>query len=86
MPVDEDVVKSSLHRFLQAHVPGRELHDEDDVFALGFVNSLFALQLVLFIESEFQVVVENEDLELDNFRSIQAMTQLVARKRGEPAL
>jgi methoxymalonate biosynthesis acyl carrier protein len=45
-----------------------------------FVNSMFAMQLVLFVEQEFNISVENEDLELDNFRTINAITNLVERK------
>jgi acyl carrier protein len=64
--------------FLVRHCSG-ELQDDDDIFALGLVNSLFAMQLVLFVEQEFDVLVEGEDLERDNFRSVEAITALVER-------
>jgi len=54
--------------------------DSDDIFSRGLVNSLAALQLVLFIEEEFHVKVDVEDLDLDNFCSIDAMDAFVARK------
>jgi methoxymalonate biosynthesis acyl carrier protein len=38
------------------------------------------MQLVLFVEQEFNISVENEDLELDNFRTINAIANLVERK------
>ena len=41
---------------------------------------MFAMQLVLFLEQEFQITVENEDLEFDNFRTVNALTNLVERK------
>jgi acyl carrier protein len=65
-------------RFLRGQAPG----DDEDIFASGFVNSMFAMQLVLFVETEFGITVENEDLEIDNFRSISAMAALVGRKQG----
>ena len=40
----------------------------------------FAMQLVLFIENEFGIKIESDDLNLDNFRSIQALANLVERK------
>ena len=70
--------RESVREFLAAHCPG-ELEDDDDIFALGLVNSLFAMQLVLFVEQEFDVVVEGGDLERDNFRSVHAITALVER-------
>ncbi len=66
--------------YLSRHFPGYELKDDDDIFSLGFVTSMFALQLVNFLEREFNIALENEDLEIDNFRSVNVLTNLVQRK------
>ena len=70
-------IKEFLSRFFKNH----DLQPEEDIFALGFVNSLLAMQLVAFVEKEFGIRVGDEDLDLDNFRSIQAISNLVARKQ-----
>jgi methoxymalonate biosynthesis acyl carrier protein len=54
-----------------------------DIFALGYVNSLFALELVVFVERTFGITVGTEDLDLGNFRSVEAMVRLVRRRRAE---
>ncbi|MGX7674555.1 acyl carrier protein [Plantactinospora sp. DSM 117369] len=78
-PVDR--VVDFLNRYF-----GAELPPEADIFALGLVNSLFAMELVVFIEKEFGLTVADEDLELDNFRSARAMADLIERKRaGAPS-
>ncbi len=64
---------------------GRDIADGDDIFALGFGNSLFALQLIAFVESEFTIEIESEDLEMSNFRSVDAVSSLVERKREQSA-
>ncbi|HZB94415.1 MAG TPA: phosphopantetheine-binding protein [Herpetosiphonaceae bacterium] len=69
--------KAFLARFLQNH----DVQDDDDIFALGFVNSLFAMQLVLFVEQNFGIVVENEDLNIDNFRTINAIARFIDQKQ-----
>ncbi|ASC71041.1 D-alanine--poly(phosphoribitol) ligase subunit 2 [Halomicronema hongdechloris C2206] len=74
--------KAKLKTFLSQFFGNHDLQDDEDIFAVGFVNSMFAMQLVLFIEQEFQVTVENEDLELDNFRTISAMASLLERKKS----
>jgi len=71
-------IRAFLARFFQNH----ELKDDEDIFSLGFVNSMFAMQLVLFVEKEFQVTIEDEDLDFENFRTIDALDQLVQRKNG----
>jgi acyl carrier protein len=77
-----DPMQGKIKEFLSRFFKGHELQPEEDIFALGFVNSLLAMQLVAFVEKEFGVAVADEDLDLDNFRSIQAIADFVARKKG----
>jgi acyl carrier protein len=72
-------VQTTVREFLAERVPP-DLKADDDIFRLGFVNSLFALQLVMFVEKQFGITVDTEDLELDNFRSLDAIAGLVERK------
>jgi acyl carrier protein len=84
--MDETRVREQIRDFIGRHVRGREFDDDADIFALGFVNSMFAMQLVLFVETEFGIKVEDEDLEIDNFRSVNAIAGLVVRKtQGQAA-
>jgi acyl carrier protein len=78
MDESQFAIKQFLARFFKSH----DLQPEEDIFALGFVNSLLAIQLVAFVEKTFGVEIEDDDLDLDNFRSIDAISRLVARKRG----
>lgn len=55
--------------------------DEDDIFRLGFVNSLFAMKLITFIENDFNIRVENDEMDLSNFNSISHMVNFVTRKQ-----
>ena len=75
-----DSIKEKVKAFILRFVRYEDLKDDEDYFALGFVNSLFAIQLVAFVEKEFQIKVENTDLDIKNFNSIDAITRLVERK------
>ena len=72
-------IKEFLSRFFRNH----DLKDDEDIFALGFVNSLLALQLVNFLENEFCITIEDEDLDFENFRTIHNMDALIERKTKE---
>lgn len=72
--------KAKIRQFLMRFFRKVELDDDDDIFGLGLVNSLFAMQLVMFLEKEFSVVVENEDMNLDNFRTINRMIGFIEAK------
>jgi methoxymalonate biosynthesis acyl carrier protein len=73
-----------IRSFIEERFPQAELADDQDIFELGFVNSLFAMELVLFIESQFAMEIANDDLTLDNFRTINAMAVLVQRSTTVP--
>jgi len=75
--------KEKLRTFLARHIAGRTIADEDQIFASGFVSSMFAMQLVLFLEKNFNIAIGDEDLELKNFQSINAMTELIERKTSQ---
>ncbi len=73
-------IEGKLRVFLAKIFRNHELQNDEDIFQAGFVNSMFAMQLVLFIETEFKFRIEDEDLELDNFRTINAMIGLIEKK------
>jgi methoxymalonate biosynthesis acyl carrier protein len=76
-------VTDKVAEFLRRHV-GQDvtIGRDEDIFGTGLVSSLVALQLVVFVEHQFSLVVTDEDLSLDNFRSITAIGEFVARKRA----
>jgi methoxymalonate biosynthesis acyl carrier protein len=75
-------IKKKIKQFLAKFFQNYDLQEDEDIFALGFVNSLFAMQLVTFVEKEFEISIENEDLDLDNFRTINTLTGLIERKKA----
>lgn len=77
--------KSRIRAFLSPYSQNHHWQDDEDIFVSGFVDSLFALQLVLFVESEFAITIESEDMELENFRTINALAHLVERKTAARA-
>ncbi|OKJ85781.1 D-alanyl carrier protein [Streptomyces sp. CB02400] len=72
--------KAKIGEYLSRFFPVQDLKDDDDIFQLGFVSSMFAIQLVSFVEHEFGLTIDNDDLELDNFRSVGAIDAFVTRK------
>lgn len=73
-------MKDKIREFLGRYFEERDVKDNDNIFELGLVNSLFAMQLVNFVEQEFDITVENEDLDLDNFKDINSILSLVESK------
>ncbi|GAA2454121.1 acyl carrier protein [Streptomyces mauvecolor] len=76
-------VTSQITAFLSAALR-RQVEPDDDYFARGLADSLFALELVTFVESHFALTVEVEDLDLDSFRTARRITEFVRRKTAAP--
>ncbi|MDG0871252.1 acyl carrier protein [Paenibacillus thiaminolyticus] len=57
--------------------------DDDNIFQMGFVNSLFAMKLLGYIEQEFGITVGNEDLDIANFSTLNNIVRLIAKHMQE---
>lgn len=80
--MNDEIVRARIRAFVAAHVRGASVGDDDDVFARGWVTSLFAMRLVTFIEDTFELEIANDDLVLDNFRTVARMAALVGRTKA----
>jgi methoxymalonate biosynthesis acyl carrier protein len=81
----EDNIKRTIAAFIVNATNLSDLGEDDHLFETGVLNSLFAVQLMTFIEKTFQIEVGKDDLDIDNFKSIRATTAFVLRKNGFPA-
>lgn len=57
-----------------------ELKDNDNIFEMGYVNSLFSMKLVTFIEDEFDIFIENEEMIIDNFSTVNKIVSFIEGK------
>jgi len=73
-------IKEEVRNFLSRFVGDKTFEDSDNIFENGLANSLFAMQLVIFIENNFGVTMQNEDLELENFKDVNSIVALIQSK------
>lgn len=73
-------IKTKIRAFLDRYFRACDLRDDEDFFAAGVVNSLFAMQLVMFVERDFDLKVEDDDLDISNFNSVDAINGFIERK------
>lgn len=78
-----DKVRSYIEENLIIFDDDIEIQNDDNIFEQGFVNSLFAMKLVKYIEDDFSIKLENEDLNISNFSSINKIVQLVQLREKE---
>ena len=75
-------IMNQVRKFLGQYISNIDIDPDENLFASGLVNSLFAMQLVLFVEKEFCIQVANEDLDLENFKSLNAIAGFIQKKTG----
>ncbi|GEB55642.1 acyl carrier protein [Streptomyces gardneri] len=83
-PFDTDAVVDEITRFVAKQTRTSPEADQD-LFATGVANSMFAMQLVVFLEQAYSVTVAGPDLQLSNFRTVKSMAALVGRLQADAA-
>jgi len=73
-------IREFIHNNLLDFVEKVDFNDDDNIFALGLVNSLFAMKLLNYIKSEFKIVIESDDMEITNFSSVNKNLEFIERK------
>lgn len=73
-------IRANVAEFVERRT-GRPVTADLDLFASGLVSSLFALELVVHVETAFGVAVDGSELKLDNFRTVESIAGLVLRLR-----
>jgi acyl carrier protein len=78
-------IKASIKDYiLEEFVPDGDVDVDDNTNLLEeeVVDSLGIFTLVSFIESKFNVSIDAEEVNLDNFETLQSITKLVESKLG----
>lgn len=79
----KDAIADEIREFIISNVNQEEVNDDLDIFSSGLLSSLFAIELMTFVEKKFQIKVTMDDLDMSNFSTIRNITEYVARKRSE---
>jgi methoxymalonate biosynthesis acyl carrier protein len=84
VPVSAEAIENALLAFLAERLK-TDVAPDTDLFATGLASSMFAMQLVVHLEESYDIAIIGPELKLDNFRTVQAMTNLVLRLREAAA-
>jgi len=74
--------KDVIRDYIVENVNTPDIDDDLDIFERGMVNSLFAIELMTFLEKSFQIKVTMDDLDMENFKSVNAVGRFVRHKKG----
>ena len=76
----KEKIRSFIEQNLIVFEDNVEFSDSDNIFEMGFVNSLFAMKLLNYVENEFNVVIESDEIDISNFSSVNNIISLLEKK------
>lgn len=77
-----DEKKQLIRDFICKVTRRKQIEDTENIFCDGIVNSLFAMQLVLFLEKNFNVQISGQDLKQENFSTVQSICNFIESKKS----
>lgn len=86
MSYTDQQIFETLARFFLKEGMSREaaidITPDTDIIGEGLVDSLGIFKLIAFVEEEFKVTIEPNEVLLENFQTLRALRNLIAEKLG----
>lgn len=79
----KEKIRSIIESNLKIFDSDVDFSDDDHIFRKGFVDSLFAVKLLSYLEQEFNIKIGNEDLNIENFHSVNQIISFVESKQQQ---
>lgn len=81
MSVNTETAAAAIREWLQENVTGnRPVADDELLIENGVLTSLQTVELVMFMEDRFGIVVEDDELDEETFATVQSIASLVESK------
>lgn len=80
-------IESTVRKFILSECMFEEdegaLSNDEELLEKGIIDSMRLLQLIQFIEEQFNVSVGDEDLVPEHFRTVTRLKEFIARKQRQ---
>ncbi len=84
MKLTQEIQNYIQENFLFAHQPGT-LSPADSLLDKGIIDSTGVLELISFLENQYQIQINDEEILPDNLDSIEKITRFIKRKQAGEA-
>lgn len=62
-------------------IPPEEIDVQDDLLGSGIIDSMGMMKLVLFIETELDIKIPDEDMTVENFMTLENITDYLSNRK-----
>jgi acyl carrier protein len=77
-------ILTKLETYIAANIlkqPDRSIPSQEAIISSGLIDSFSLVDLALFVEDNFGVRIDDTELNADTFDSLEALAELIARRR-----
>ena len=77
----QEKLKKYLLMELAADLGIEKLAEDDDLLEQGIIDSMGIMNVIAFMEEQFEIAVEDQEIVPENFQTIKNMEQFIGQKR-----
>ena len=78
-------IRSSLAEFIAAEIlsqPGRNITEDEKLISSGLIDSLSLVDIALFVEEQFQVIIDDTELNADTFDTLAELESIILARQS----
>ncbi|WP_434752102.1 acyl carrier protein [Paenibacillus amylolyticus] len=75
-------VAEKVNQYVLSNVNIDRIDYDLDIFEEGLISSLFAIELMTFLERNFDIKITTDDLDMNNYKSIHRIADFVCNKKA----
>ena len=77
-------MKNQLSEFIASEIlnqPGREIGEDEKLISSGLIDSLSLVDISLFVEEQFQVIIDDTELNADTFDTLAELEAIIESRQ-----
>lgn len=78
----EDLLRQHILEELLFDQPNARLSNDDELLEKKIIDSMALVRLISYIEEHYDIEVDDEDLKLENFKTINHMKNYIEHKKN----
>ena len=78
-------IKSALSELIASEIlsqPGRNIDDNEKLISSGLIDSLSLVDIALFVEEEYQVIIDDTELNADTFDTLAELESIILNRQA----
>ncbi len=78
-------IQTALSEFIAVEIlsqPDREIGETDKLVSSGLIDSLSLVDIALFVEEQFQVIIDDTELNADTFDTLAELEALILSRQS----